>query len=76
VSYTFSGRFYRELSQVQEHALKLEMLCKEKGFAERRDEMIAGHRDGVLWAQEVIARVLTQLTTDQGDLFNALPGTD
>ncbi len=66
---TFSTRFYSHLSQVQHHALELEILTKKNEFAEHRDEVCREHRDGLVWAQEVIARVLAQLSTEQGELF-------
>jgi Helix-turn-helix domain len=68
-SNTFVNRFYRELSQVQHHALQLEILTKKEEFAEHIDAVVAGHREGVAWAHEIIARVLDQLHSDQVELF-------
>jgi hypothetical protein len=65
---TYVNRFYRALSVLQEDALKLEILCNEKGFAESHAQ-VCGHRDGVVWVQEIIARVLDKLHTDQTEMF-------
>jgi hypothetical protein len=68
-SNAFANRFYRALSVLQENALRLEILTKNKGFAENIDAVVDGHRDGVVWVQEIIARVLEKMHTDQVELF-------
>lgn len=68
-SNAFVNRFYRYLSRVQDNTLQLELMTKEKKFAENFDTVRLEHRDGLLWAHEVITRVLKQFGTDQDDLF-------
>ena len=68
-SNTFNARFYRALVELQRNALRLQLLTKEQGFAEHINEVCRDHRDGVAWAQEIIAGVLAQMSTDQGELF-------
>lgn len=68
-SNTFSARFYRHVSQLQSHALHLEKLTTGQEFAAHVDEVCRQHRDGVVWVQEVIARMLAQMSTDQDALF-------
>ena len=66
-SNTSADRFYRALSQLQHHALQLELLMKKDDFPPnlvRRE-----HHEGVLWAQEILGRVLTQMHADQSELF-------
>jgi hypothetical protein len=65
----FVNRYYRHLSALQDDALKLEILCKHDDFAAHLDELCGHHREGVLWAHEIITRVLDQMQTDQQNLF-------
>jgi hypothetical protein len=69
-SNAFSNRFYRYLSRVQDNALQLELMTNERKFAENFDAVRTAHRDGLVWAHEVISRVLKQLNTDQEEMFS------
>jgi hypothetical protein len=73
-SNTFRSRFYRALSDLQRDALSLELLTKKKEFAEHLDA-VCQHRDGVVWVEEIITRVLAQMHTDQDDLFPDIEGS-
>lgn len=68
---TFSSKFSHALSQVQQKALELDILTKKPEFAQHLDSL-THHRDSVVWAQEILTRVLDQLKTDQGDLLGDL----
>jgi hypothetical protein len=72
-SNTFVGRFYKALSPLMDHALRLDNLTQNKEFPANVDEVCRGHRDSVEWVQEVITRVLDRMHSDQIDL---LAGSD
>jgi hypothetical protein len=62
-------QFYRSLSQLQDHALKLESLCNKPEFAAHLDQLYREHHGGIAWAQEIVGRVLDQLGTIEIELL-------
>jgi hypothetical protein len=63
----FAAKFYKALSPLMEHALELDVLTQHKEFGAHVDQVCREHRESVVWAQEIIARVLERLRTDQED---------
>jgi hypothetical protein len=61
----FAAKFYKALSPLMDHALQLDVLTQNKEFGAHVDHVCHEHRESVVWAQEIIARVLARLRTDQ-----------
>jgi hypothetical protein len=63
---TFSRKFGKVIGRLQSAALNVEIESKKQTFDLHRYHLSIEHRDSVIWAKEILDRVLKQLTNQDG----------
>lgn len=65
----FLRKFYRHVSQIADHTLNLQNMLNNKDFPQYRDQVLADHREYIVWTHEILTTLLEAMNSDQVEMF-------